>query len=223
MAILCRDLKMLFVLTPATGSTALSRVLCSDFGGVWLPEKSGGPVRRKHSTLTELLEAGLLSSQERDGLCVVTSVRNPYDRLVSIYYKRRGVTSEALANPDFWMNRLNAAKASADLRLAQNNTFPEWIRHRFIRSWLPRRLRGRALSAYDQYVDGADVVLRYERLQEDFDDVLVRLGAAPAEIPQFNVSKARPRRDYQKEYTTLSRAMAGFGQRLDLNRFGYEF
>lgn len=45
-----------------------------------------------------------------------------------------------------------------------------------------------------KYVEGADFVMRYERLQEDFDDVLARLGTSERhENPHVNVTRARER------------------------------
>ena len=90
MAVLCRDLGLLFVLNPATGSTAIGNLPREKYGAEWLPADDTPSVRKKHSTLRELMDAGLVSAEERSRLGVVTSVRNPYDRLVSIYAKRAG-------------------------------------------------------------------------------------------------------------------------------------
>jgi len=223
MAVLCRELGLLFVLNPATGSTAVGELLCARFGGVWLPAEDGPALRRKHSTLRELLDAGLLGGDERARLCVATTVRNPYDRLVSIHAKRRGVTPLQLADPAYWMNRDGEVEKLAEVRWIQSHDFAAWIRRRFLRNWLPRLVRGRSPSAYDRFVDGADVVLRHERLQDDFDALIRRLGGEPAPIPRRNVSRARGDRDYRGAYDRVSRALVRIGQRADLERFDYSF
>lgn len=223
MAVLCRELGLLFVLNPATGSTAIGRLLLERFGGEWLPAQDGPVVPRKHSTLTELLAAGLLSAEERAGLCVATTVRNPYDRLVSIHAKRRGISDEKLARPDFYMNRQRGGERAEEVRWIREHDFRAWIRRRFVRNWALRTLLGRPPSVYDRYVEGVDVVLRYERLQQDFDALIRRLDAEPAGIPRINVSRERVRRDYREEYDRLSRLLVRIGQRRDLERFGYGF
>lgn len=223
MAILCRELGLLFILNPATGSTATGKLLRERFGGEWLPSADQPGVPKKHSTLRELLDAGLLSTEERARLCVVTTVRNPYDRLVSIYAKRRGIPEAKLENPGSWVRRVRAGEVSRDVYWVKANGFPAWIRRRFVRNWALRTALGRAPSAYDRFVDGVDVVLRYERLQEDFDALIRRLGAEPAAIPRFNESRERKKRDYRTEYDVLSRWLVRVGQRTDLDRFCYAF
>jgi len=223
MAILCRDLGLLFVLDPATGSTAIGSLLCERYGGEWLPAENRPNVRRKHSTLRDLLDAGLLSLDERQKLCVATSVRNPYDRLVSIYWKRMRIGAEQLADPGFWIHRHAKPDRIAEIEWIKHHDFSSWIRRRFVRNWLPRLIRGQSPSVYEQFVDGVDIVLRYERLQQDFDDLIRRLGATPVEIPRLNVTAERARRDYRDEYDLLSRTLVRIGQRADLERFGYSF
>ena len=223
MAILCRDLGLLYVLDPATGSTAIASLLCERFGGEWLPVENLPRVRRKHSTLRELLDAGLLRADEREKLCVATNVRNPYDRLVSIYWKRMRIGAEQLADPDFWIHRHAKPDRIAEIEWIKRHDFSSWIRRRFVRSWLPRLLRGQSPSVYGRFVDGVDVVLRYERLQQDFDDLIRRRGAMPVEIPRRNVTAERPLRDYRDEYDLLSRTLVRIAQRADLDRFGYSF
>lgn len=223
MAVLCRDLGLLFVLDPATGSTAIGSLLRDRYGGEWLPAENRPNVRRKHSTLRDLLDAGLLGRDERAKLCVATNIRNPYDRLVSIYWKRRRIGVEQLADPDFWIHRHTKPDRAAEIEWIKRHDFPAWIRRRFVRSWLPRIARGQSPSVYAQFVDGVDTVLRYERLQQDFDDLIRRLGATPVEIPRRNVTEQRPRREYRDEYDRLSRTLVRIGQRADLERFGYSF
>lgn len=223
MAILCRGLGLLYILNPATGSTATGTLLLEHYGGEWLPAEDLPGAARKHSTLRELLEAGVLSPAEREQLCVATAVRNPYDRLVSIHAKRRRVSEQKLADPDSWQVHLRRLEVRDDVRRAKGQDFPTWIRRRFVRNWALRTVLGRAPSAYDRFVDGVDVVLRFERLQADFDDLIRSLGGEPVPIPRVNVSPERERRDYRTEYDRLSRLLVRIGQRADIERYQYAF
>ena len=223
MAVLCRDLGLLFVLNPATGSTAIGNLLREKYGGEWIPGDDTPSVRKKHSTLRELLDAGLVSADERRRFCVVTSVRNPYDRLVSIYAKRAGARPERVADPDSWLYGPKGRGRADEVHWIQEHSFSAWIRRRFLRNWLLRVVLGRAPSVYGRFVDGVDVVLRFERLQEDFDAVIRSLGGTPSEIPRVNVSTARGPLHYRDEYDLLSRTLVRIGQRTDLARFGYSF
>ncbi len=66
MAILSRDLGVLFIQTPHTGSTAIGKLLRQRYGGARLPEQppgsGAGDGTAKHATLDELLAAATLSS-----------------------------------------------------------------------------------------------------------------------------------------------------------------
>jgi hypothetical protein len=223
MAILCRDLRLLFVLTPATGSTAIGQLLIERFGGEWLPAENRPEIRKKHSTLRDLMAHGLVDEAMRRELVVATSVRNPYDRLVSIYAKRRGAPPDRVADPDSWLYGPSGLNRAEDVRWIASHTFPQWIRRRFLRNWLLRSLLGRSTSVYGPFVDGVDVVLRYERLQADFDDLIRRVGGTPCEIPRINVSLARETPSYRDAYDRFSQVLVQIGQREDLARFGYSF
>jgi Sulfotransferase family len=200
MAILCRELGLLFILTPATRSTAVGQLLVERFGGEWLPAEDRPEIRTKHSTLHELMAHGLVSEAMRRELLVVTCVRNPYDRLVSIYVKRRGAPPDRVADPESWLYGPKGLGRAADVEWIAEHDFRQWIRRRFVRNWLLRTLLGRSRSVYDRFVDGM-----------------------PCEIPRINVCLARDARDYREEYDRLTRLLVRIGQHEDLARFGYSF
>ncbi len=166
---------------------------------------------------------GLVSEAMRRELLVVTCVRNPYDRLVSIYAKRRGAPPDRVADPESWLFGPKGLGRAADVEWIAEHDFRQWIRRRFVRSWLLRRLLGRSRSVYDHFVDGVDVVMRYENLQADFDESIRRVGGMPCEIPRIDVNLVRDARDYREEYDRLTRLLVRIGQHEDLARFGYSF
>jgi hypothetical protein len=95
MAILCRHIGLLLLQAPHTGSTSLGTLLRSELGGEMLVEErvrdARGRVllRQKHQTLQQLLEAGLITPEQRRDLLVVVGARNPYDLVVTEYARNR--------------------------------------------------------------------------------------------------------------------------------------
>ena len=87
MAVICRDLKLLFIMTPRTACSAVGLMLREELGGEWFPPapmrdaKGAIDVRQKHATLDELLDADLLTDEDRDRMLVFAGVRNPFERL----------------------------------------------------------------------------------------------------------------------------------------------
>ena len=72
MAILCRDHKLLFVMVPRTGCSAIGGVLQRQFSGVWVPEEAifRGSTRildKKHNTIGQLLRHRVLTKAEIGG------------------------------------------------------------------------------------------------------------------------------------------------------------
>ena len=134
MAILCRDLGLVFVLNPATGSTAIADLLRARHGGAWLPGEDRPGVRKKHSTLRDLMAAGLLDGDLRQRPLVATTVRNPYDRLVSIHAKRLGAKPARVADPESWLYGPKGRNRAEDVRWIRAHSFPQWIRRRFVRN-----------------------------------------------------------------------------------------
>src|SRR5690554_2687991 len=98
MAIICEDLKLLFIMPPATGCSVLGGVLQKQFGGRYLPEQdirsNGRHLSRKHNSLPQLFEHQVLTVEERDQLLVFATIRNPFDRWVTYYQRLVGEWTE---------------------------------------------------------------------------------------------------------------------------------
>ena len=83
MAIICRQYGFLFIMTPRTACTAIGELLCEHYGGEFLPSEDildgTGQIKvpKKHTTLAELLEHGLLTENDTKALLKVATVRNP--------------------------------------------------------------------------------------------------------------------------------------------------
>jgi hypothetical protein len=242
MPILSRTRNYLFLMTPGTASTAVGEgVLIPKLGGEYFPathifdQEGKLTLNKKHASLDLLKRHGLLTIEEIDGLFKFTTVRNPFDRLLTDYIRLRTVLRDALEelprNPEAVIQRnpeLKSTRIVKNVELAVQYPFSEWVdRHfrvRSIRGRLRRPLTPyRRRTLFMRYADGADFVMRFERLQDDFDEAMMRIGVQePMEIPKINVTRDRER-DYRDYYTPKARAIVERVFARDLERFDYSF
>jgi hypothetical protein len=126
-------------------------------------------------------------------------VRNPYDRLVSLY--------------EFLRNNVRHRDHRRVMRL---KGFEQFI------YWEIRRNRRMNQHAYVTDAKGnliVDFVGRYEQLHRDFASVCSRLGLAA----QLALVDFAGRPDYRTYYTPQTRALVGRCCAYDLELFGYDF
>jgi hypothetical protein len=93
--------------------------------------------------------------------------------------------------------------------------FEPWLRH-------TRPL----LSQWAMLSDGnrilVDHLIRFEHIQEDFDEAIRLLGAVPCEL--YHKNKSRHRKvDYQEHYTDELISIVAERYAIDVKRFGYTF
>jgi hypothetical protein len=226
MAIICRDAGLLFIMAPRTASSAVGRVLREELGGEFMPpsdvmdDDGTLEVRHKHTTLDDLVRHGLLSPEERAKLLVFTTVRNPFDSLVSLYVSNAATYRELQDKAGSWGKQ---ELKRNNLRFCATHTFDQWIEHSY-QPTLRERLRGkRVRTRRNPWLAGVDVVMRFESLQEDFEGVLRRAGVDGRHVvPVLNRTKGR-RRDYRSYYSPRSRQLVELAWKADLERFGYAF
>jgi hypothetical protein len=226
MAILSRRRSYLFIQAPRTACTAVADgVLIPHADGERFPgERMAGPrggvVRAKHVTVAGLLERRLISRTELDSLLVFSTVRNPWDLQVSRYVKMRTDWSDRPQDPARFRDPI-----ATRVRAALDLPFPAWVEEVLVRPSLRRRVagwvRGRRPDP-DAHLRGADVMLRFERLQQDLDRVLERVGVEPVPIPWINVTPGRDP-DYRTYYDRRSRDLVARAYRERIERFGYRF
>ena len=233
MPVLSREHGYLFLMAPRTGCTAVGeRVLIPRLDGEYFPSSdvhdSRGKlvVRHKHASLDELLRHGLLDEADAASLFKFTTVRNPFDSLVTLYETMRGRYKNLVDDPSSFVRKRPALIRM--IRVAEQAPFEEWLEHKFhyggARGGVRRALRiyPPPRHMYQAYIDGADYVMRYERLQEDFNEVLRRLGVSePIEIPRRNVTEGKD--DYRAYYTPRARRLVERAFEPDLERFNYSF
>jgi hypothetical protein len=222
MAILCRDIGLLLLQAPHTGSTSLGTLLREDFGGVKLledrvrDEQGRIILRQKHQTLAQLLEAGLITPEERAQLLVVVGVRNPFDLVLTEYARSREAGTTGAAQR--WLRRLPGV--SEDF---SNRDFERFVVRRYRPNALYRRLGRRPMVPVD-WTAGADHVIRFESMQEGLDEALRRVGVTePHPLPHRNPTTSRRDRDYRTVYTPRAREIVAEAYARELRQHGYSF
>jgi hypothetical protein len=226
MAIICRNYSVLFIMTPRTACTAIGELLCEHYGGEFVPSEdildpSGRiSVQKKHSNLAELINHKILTEAEAKSLLKVTAVRNPFDTLVSLYFKQRFKYQPLLSDPTSWVNR--APTYAKNMRYAQTHSFNEWVLRKCSRQ-LMKRLFGFPPSMFADYTRGTDVVMRYENIGQDLEEVFNRAGmTAKVNIPVVNRTDERADRDYRSCYSRPAAFAVSLAYSDDLKTYDYK-
>ena len=227
MAVLCENLRLLFVMAPRTGCTSIGQLLCEEFGGRFVPREpilgSNGMrlVGPKHSTLKQLLEFQILEDTAAKQLYKFTAVRNPFDSLVSLYFKKQSKYQPLLQDPDSWIHTVPGYVD--DMNFCQAHSFEEWLIRRYERPYFRFWRKGRSKRLYRSFVDGADFVMRFENLQDDFRTALRKAGVSDdASIPHVNRTTER-NRDYRSHYSPRARRIVEHAFHEELEDFDYRF
>ena len=131
----------------------------------------------------------------------ITTMRNPYARMVSMFHSRMSPSDRAeIADLPFDDVRRRFGRWLGEAR-PSNNLNKLTIRHRYV----------------------IDRVVYFERLAEDFGALAAHFGLPTAELPRFKSDRnLRPERwiDYYDEDT---RALVERGSAFELAYFGYRF
>ena len=228
MAVICPDFNLLFIMSPRSGCNAVAQVLFEKLGGRFVVDHeirdADGQfrLRQRHCTLGELLDHCAISPALRDRLTVFSTVRNPFDSLVSLYVKKATRYQTLLNDPNSWIHGLRGF--ADDIRYCGSHSFDEWIQKHYSVHPVRRLLgRGRNKKLCTRYIEGVDVVLRFESLEESFRDLLNgRELAGSWRLPHVNSTESRDC-DYRRYYTRKSRRLIEYGLGRELIRLGYRF
>lgn len=221
MAIISDTHNFLFIMNPRTGCSALGDLLVRKADGYYIPEEDtlneNGKllIKKKHTTINELVEFNVISQSKLDSLLKFTTIRNPYDSLVSLWTKKKYKYSmKKRLDPESVVNKIPGF--DKDINFIQNHNFSEWIIQMFSKRPAP------FINA--RHTKGVDIILRFENLQEDFNKkILSRFGISESlTIPSKNVTKNRSN-DYKEYYTKEAIDVVFEKLKDEILEFGYEF
>lgn len=249
MAIICREHKLLFVMVPGTGCSVVGKALQEELDGAFFPEQplrhDGHTVERKHNTVPELIEHGLLSEEEYEEYLMFASVRNPFDRWVTYYQRYEGDWVEYYEG----VSRRRIEREQETLDLSDDEIQRRWDQHEWRFQKLRRRQRiirwlgfntwmtgtllrwalddGKGeLGEISRYafpmLGGVDLAIRQERLNEGLNRVLEIADVdRRIELPKRNTTSGK--KHYTKYYTWPTRRIAKALLGNEMDRLGYEF
>jgi len=222
MAILCRDIGLLLLQAPHTGSTSLGTLLRSGLGGEMLVEdrvrdpRGRIVLRQKHQTLAQLIEAGLISPAQRERLLVVVGIRNPFDLVLTEYARNREAGS--ISAPQRLLRHLPGASPDFSPR-----DFERFVQRRYEPGRL-FRMAGRRPFVPTDWTIGADHLIRFEQMQEDLDAALRKVGVTePHRLPHRNPTASRADRHYRQVYTERARDIVSRAYADLIEAHGYRF
>ena len=199
--------KYLFVELPRTGSTAIAKELCRNYGGQ--------SICFKHATYRNFLK---VASPEQREYFVFSSIRNPLDDAVTQYFKCKTDPAGSFSGlkQDFWFRRMAFSYRIRryDFTKKYDADFPTFFR-RFYR--LPHD--NWSCLAHKQF----DYVMRFEHLPDEFEQVLQKLNIEPVRrLPHVNQTQEK-RKAFEEYYTPDIQRRAAYVFGPYMEKWGYAF
>ena len=240
MAVLCPQYGLLYLCVPKTGSSSVSRFLMDHAGGQWLPEehifnRRGEIVAdRKHATLDQLKEHGLLSEEEIQKLTILISVRNPFDLVLSNYFFekkiyrefRAGIRGRSLPGRRFYFYLRDRFRLDRDNHYSW--IMPQASRYRFtsrnsFTDYVKKYYAGKKGTMFLHFTGGTPFeFIKQEQLESGLAGMLKSKGyEKEIELPRLSESRNSPSR--RKLYTDEARAIIEHRYSDELEMFGYSF
>lgn len=155
----------------------------------------------KHSTLNDL--EGLVAPEELEGLFILTMVRNPWDRVVSLYH---------------WLRAGHLTHSMAGL--ARSHDFSGFLNHRQVQTALmmaPARAHMRDAAG----VQWGQLYVRLEHVEADIAPFETHLGFRVTPFARVNASDRA--RDWRGYYSEADAALLARLCAEDIAQFGYGF
>ncbi len=175
--------KYVFVQIPHTASTTIAKVLVENY--------DGRHVLRKHSYLDELR---FLDRKRFQDYFIFGAVRNPLDERVSIYHKYKsdhlGLYSGNLVDK----NALKATKRSQ--KISRDIISNNWSFQQYFKACVSTQYNSPISICKSRY----DLILKYERLQDGFDQFTTALNLDPHVLQKGNRTQGKEK-DFAQYYT----------------------
>jgi hypothetical protein len=205
MAIIIPEYKLIFIMVPATGCTAIGEVLQKRFGAKWFPPEdlyqNNRKVPCKHTSVQQIIRYELIKREELRKHLVFATIRNPFDRLTTLYQRLIGDWSvtdlkphqENLKNNDMSDLKKGILKNTVENREkvienAKKIGFDSWLEEYLtgqVKTQKNKSIRqNRMASLLDLLVDpdkmlvlyplveGSNKVIRFESLEADLNQLL---------------------------------------------------
>jgi len=208
------EYRYIFIHLPKTGGTSITDELCAK-GYLHYPQAITSQQIYRNTNRREKLgkyayhwpareQKKLIGSQVWDRCFKFAFVRNPWDRLVSLYIY-------ILQSEDF--KRSNLKRYNEVKRM---DAFKEFVKDLVRVS--PATQKSRLVDAQGRYL--VDYVGRTENLQNDFDIICDRIDIERVLISKKNKTNHHK---YESYYDEETRTMAECIYREDVEEFGYQF
>jgi len=200
--------RYVFVELPRTGSTAVRRELRELYDGT--------PILHKHSTYGEFRRQ---ASPDQLKYFVFSGIRNPLDDAVSRYFKLKTDHKQRFSDPETGQKHRRPVNSFLDDRMYRYLLKTDADFSTFFLKFYRLPYDTWASLEHEKF----NYVMRFERLVDDFAEVLRRIGVEPARpLPVVNTTGAR-RRSFDEYYSPEARQRARrvFGPYM--RRWGYSF
>ena len=217
----------LFIWIPRTGGSSIweaySGMLSPEASQQWrLNVKYQEPIREdatlttcSHAHIPSLIQYQIMSREWLERRFVFTFVRNPWDRLVSLYYYYRRLKRFFKGSfPEFIEAIRHGMPKPGTYNyylLSMANPQAEWFDTKAIRHYIR-----------------PDFVGHFEHYERDWTELGRLIGEGHDAPPIIHTTKNknesfRPQEPYQNSYTPATRDIVADLCREDIERFGYEF
>lgn len=184
--IISHKYKYLFIEIPLTGSWAIRHELCAYY--------DGQPILHKHASYPEFRK---IATDEGKKYFVFATVRNPLDAIVSNFFKYKTDHKGTFSNSEASLK--SHIIDYADVKFYEyTQTSKITFESAFLRSKVWERPYSDMIEVSSDHLD---FVIRYERLQQDFAQVLRLLDVEPVRlVPVTNKTQNR-KTNWQSYYT----------------------
>lgn len=210
MSCYCLDRNLAFIHIPKNAGTSIRQALkMKDFDAIDRKVRDArDPDLANHFPVYRIQRLLKLANSDIpfDGMYKFMVVRNPWERMVSLYYHRK----RKISRPGRYnRSEIEAVKAG----------FGPWLKTS------PSALMTMPQSEWGLAENGSfvvDRVLLVERLDEDWAALCENRGLRHIKLPRTNVGKGRSEK-YREHYDDETREAVAERFRDDIKRFGYAF
>ncbi|TVR18845.1 MAG: hypothetical protein EA391_01660 [Balneolaceae bacterium] len=241
MAVLCKDLNLLYICIPKTGSTTMANFLISNCGGNWVPEKhqfnEKGQIvlDKKHCKISDLIKHGYYTEDEIKSLDVFATIRNPFDLVLSNYYFEKQIYQKFYKGIRvrlvfgkriyFYIRK----KFNIDRENHYSWIMPQIDRYQFtvrntLADYLKRFYSRKKNNVFTEYTKGADAhFLKLENIEKDLDDFFQKRDIKiKTELPLLSKTHLK-KGHYSEHYSPEAKELVEKYFTEELSLFNYSF